>query len=272
MVKKTMVGLLIAGLLILIIWLGTWYIAGAVWLVSVLVQYEMIKTLKKGDIKPISPVLIGFTVLLAPVYYFAPEIGMGRLEAVFLLQMIAVSILFVSGIIFKHYNFESIFSSVFTLYYPQLFFVFFYMIIFNGDENLARLMLLVAFTSAAMSDTMAYFVGSFMGKTKLAPSISPKKTVEGSVGGIIGAIIGVVIVALIFDQGRFRIMSYVLLAVILSIFAQLGDLSASMVKRRYGVKDFGSIMPGHGGFFDRVDSTFFVLPIVYMFFKINLNF
>ncbi len=243
MVKKTIVGLLIAGLLILIIWLGTWYIAGAVWIVSVLVQYEMIKTLKKGDIKPISPILIGFTVLLAPIYYFAP---------VFLFQMLAVSLIFVSGIIFKHYNFESIFSSIFTLYYPQLFFVFFYMIIFNGDEDLARLMLLVAFTSAAMSDTGAYFVGSFMGKTKLAPSISPNKTVEGSVGGILGAIIGVVIVALIFDQGRVRIVS------------------ASMVKRRYGVKDFGSIMPGHGGFFDRVDSTLFVLPVVYMFYIINL--
>ncbi len=272
MVKKTIVGVIIAGLLILIIMLGKWYIAGATWLVSILVQYEMIKTIKKAEIKPVTPVLIGFAVLAGPVYYFGALMGTEQLEAIFVFQMIAVSLIFVSGIVFKHYNFESIFSSIFTLYYPQLFFVFFYMIIFNGDDELARLMLLVAFAAAAMSDTCAYFVGSFMGKTKLCPRISPNKTVEGAVGGILGGIIGVVAVALLLDQGRMRIVDYVLLAVILSIFAQIGDLAASMVKRRYGVKDFGSIMPGHGGFFDRVDSTLFTLPIVYMFFRINLNF
>ncbi len=272
MLKKSLVGLGVAALLCVIIWLGKWYIAGATWIVAVLVQYEMIKTLKKADIKPVTPVLIAFAVFAPALYYMGDMLGVSALEAVFIFQMLCVSLIFGSGIVFKHYNYESVFSSIFSLYYPQLFFVFFYMIIFVGDDDLSRLMLLVAFTSAAMSDTMAYFVGSFMGKTKLCPNISPKKTVEGAIGGVVGAIVGVLIVAVLFDNGRIRIIDYTFLAVILSIFAQLGDLSASMVKRRYGIKDFGSVMPGHGGFFDRVDSTLFTLPIVYMFFKITLNF
>lgn len=265
MLKRIIVGVIAALILAALIWLHGWVIAGAVVIASLLVQYEMIKTIKESGTQPVSFVLYAFTALLLPVYYF------GGLPAVFVVQMFAVALIFVAGVLFRRYNYESIFSSVFTLYYPQLFFVFLYMIIFIGDAELSRLMLMVAFACSVMTDTFAYFTGTFLGKTKLCPHISPKKTVEGALGGLIGGILGVLVVAILFDRGRVHLIEYTMFTAVLSALAQVGDLSASVVKRRYGVKDFGSILPGHGGMLDRLDSTLFILPVVYMFYKLYLN-
>ncbi len=254
-----------------LVWLHGWFIVGFFTLVSLVIQYEMIKTIKTAGIKPTSIILFVFTAAMMPMYYFY------GLAGVFVLQMFAVVLIFATCIIFKQYDYESIFSSIFCLYYPQLFFVFLYMILFVESPagvwnmELSRLILLVAFGCSCMTDICAYFTGSLVGKTPLCKHISPKKTVEGAAGGLVGGIVGVEIVALIFDQGRVHLIEYAIFAFVLSIFAQLGDLAASVVKRRYGVKDFGSVIPGHGGFLDRMDSTLFILPLVYMFYKIYLG-
>ncbi|HSH36827.1 phosphatidate cytidylyltransferase, partial [Schnuerera sp.] len=113
------------------------------------------------------------------------------------------------------------------------------------------------------TDTFAYLTGSLFGKNKLCPKLSPKKTVEGSIGGIIGSII----LTLIFVKyyGLFPIWKFFLLAFLGSIIAQLGDLNASKIKRVTGIKDYGFIMPGHGGILDRFDSILFTAPFVYYF-------
>lgn len=124
------------------------------------------------------------------------------------------------------------------------------------------------FVGACMSDTFAYIVGSLLGKTKLAPEISPKKTVEGSIGAIAGTIISMLIYGLIIDLSTKLTVNYlylILLGVCCSVFAQFGDLVASMIKRMCRIKDFGSIFPGHGGFMDRFDSILFVAPVVLYF-------
>ncbi|MDH7601578.1 MAG: phosphatidate cytidylyltransferase [Armatimonadota bacterium] len=103
-------------------------------------------------------------------------------------------------------------------------------------------------------DTVAYFVGRYYGRTKLAPKLSPGKTIEGSVGGLVGSII----VAAVFGA-LIRLPAWHSLAmgVLIGILAQLGDLTESAVKREIGIKDFGTIMPGHGGVLDRFDSLLF---------------
>ena len=123
------------------------------------------------------------------------------------------------------------------------------------------------FLIAWLTDTFAYFTGFFIGKHKLIPSVSPKKTIEGSIGGIVGAII---IVAL-FQYVCFEFFGFepnyikgVIVAVVCSIASQFGDLAASCIKREHGVKDFGSIMPGHGGVLDRFDSVIYISPIVFL--------
>lgn len=116
---------------------------------------------------------------------------------------------------------------------------------------------LLIFISAWVTDTGAYFVGVFFGKHKLIPDVSPKKTVEGALGGIASCILGFVIFGVIMQFGFKFTPNYlilILLAIILSVISMCGDLIASLIKRSYKVKDYGHIIPGHGGIMDRFDS------------------
>lgn len=127
--------------------------------------------------------------------------------------------------------------------------------------------------SACMTDTCAYFAGSLLGKHKLCPKISPKKTVEGAVGGVIGcAIANTVLYAVysnfIFETSANNYASIVVASVITSIVGMCGDLTASLIKRNYGIKDFGNLIPGHGGIMDRFDSIMFVSAAFYAVFNI----
>ncbi len=107
-------------------------------------------------------------------------------------------------------------------------------------------------------DTAAYFCGSFFGKNKLAPKISPNKTWEGSIGGyIVGMIISMIFGLLVVKQYPKSLI--IISSLILPLISQIGDLSFSAVKRKFGVKDFGSLIPGHGGMLDRIDSLIFAL-------------
>lgn len=116
---------------------------------------------------------------------------------------------------------------------------------------------------AFMSDTGAYFMGRACGKHKLCPAVSPNKTVEGSVGGFIGSVVGMVIYHLVvkatvrLDLGWDMV---IVLGLVASLLGQIGDLSFSVIKREFGIKDYGTIFPGHGGVLDRFDSVLFVSP------------
>lgn len=115
------------------------------------------------------------------------------------------------------------------------------------------------------TDTCAYFVGCKFGKHKFS-EISPKKSIEGCVGGTVGAIIIGVIYALALNKLANLQISYLYIALItgvLSILSQIGDLSASSIKRTVGIKDFGNLIPGHGGMLDRIDSIIFIAPFAY---------
>ena len=117
---------------------------------------------------------------------------------------------------------------------------------------------LYCFIIAVATDTFAYLGGSLFGKHKLSMEISPNKTIEGSViGSLFGTIIGIVFYY--FVIGNINIYYLVILSFLLTIFAQLGDLFFSSIKRFYGIKDYSNIIPGHGGILDRLDSVLFVI-------------
>ncbi len=133
---------------------------------------------------------------------------------------------------------------------------------------------LLALCIAWLSDTGAYFCGKFFGKNKLCPSISPKKTVEGFLGGVSVSVFSTLFVTIIFDLFVFagnvgvNYIKIVVMALVGALISVLGDLCFSAVKRKCGVKDFGSLMPGHGGVLDRFDSVIFVIPYVYIFVRL----
>ncbi|MDY0093942.1 MAG: phosphatidate cytidylyltransferase [Candidatus Vecturithrix sp.] len=113
-------------------------------------------------------------------------------------------------------------------------------------------------------DTGAYYTGSFFGKHKLAPVISPKKTLEGALGGTAASVIASLIAKLTF----LPLLSYthaLVLALLMAVIAQLGDLCESMLKRSANVKDSGTLLPGHGGILDRVDGVMFAAPVLYYY-------
>ena len=125
---------------------------------------------------------------------------------------------------------------------------------------------------AWVTDTGAYFVGVTMGKHKLIPDVSPKKSVEGAIGGIIITTLAFLGYGLLIDKVFDHAVNYIGLAVaglLLSVVSMLGDLIASLVKRHYGVKDFGSLFPGHGGVLDRFDSI--IATSLFIFVLCNLS-
>lgn len=125
------------------------------------------------------------------------------------------------------------------------------------------------FTAILLTDVGCYYAGSKFGKHKLAPVISPNKTIEGSIGGIISAIFGAVVVGIFINIWFVPVNWYVpiLAGFLCTIFAQIGDLCESLIKRDAGVKDSGNSLPGHGGFLDRADSFVLTIPVMYYFCK-----
>ena len=136
------------------------------------------------------------------------------------------------------------------------------------EPNLAAWLIFFTLCCAWLTDALAYFAGRTLGKHQLAPHISPKKTVEGAIGGIVGLTVANLGFVLLFNQVflkqyKINLLAVCLLSLVLGAVSVVGDLAASVLKRNYGVKDFGKFFPGHGGVMDRFDSLLLVSPVVY---------
>ncbi len=128
-------------------------------------------------------------------------------------------------------------------------------------------MVMIPLVAAFCSDSAALFAGMAMGRHKLAPRVSPKKTVEGAVGGLLGGMLGMILFRIIFflvTEVQLSIGWCLLLGLAGAAMGQLGDLSFSAIKRECGVKDYGRLLPGHGGVLDRFDSVIFASPLVWL--------
>ena len=128
-------------------------------------------------------------------------------------------------------------------------------------------LVLIPLVSAFMSDSLALFGGMLFGKTKLAPRVSPKKTREGAVSGLVGGMVGMILFRIVFflcTEVQLHIGWCVALGFVGAVMGQLGDLSFSCVKRQCGIKDYGRLLPGHGGVLDRVDGVIFAAPVTWM--------
>ncbi len=139
--------------------------------------------------------------------------------------------------------------------------------LYNDFGNYAALLV---FICAWMTDSGAYFVGCGLGKHKLIPHVSPKKTVEGAIGGVITAVVSCLVYMVVlqklslfeFDK-TFGYGGIAVVALFASVFSQIGDLVASCIKRDCNIKDFGTLLPGHGGILDRFDSVIYITPVIY---------
>ncbi len=135
----------------------------------------------------------------------------------------------------------------------------------DSGRMVGQYLYLLVFIAAWTTDTFAYFTGFFFGKHKLCPKISPKKTVEGAIGGVTFCVIAFVIYGAVVSTAFDLAANYFglgVVAVLMSVLAQCGDLLASVIKRTYGIKDYGKLFPGHGGVLDRFDSVLLLAPFL----------
>lgn len=243
----------IIGLLVffLVIFSHHYVLYGAVTLVTVGMLLEMYRML---DTKK-SLAVIGLIVGIA--------ICVGCITNTRLFLIMAASMVYGFTIIFLHgkVNSRDVLVSAFVTVFISMF-----MGMLISIRKLDKFIVLLPFVCAWLSDTGAYFIGSAIGKHKLCEAISPKKTVEGAVGGLIFSSLGSIgfIAAMTnFAPSNMAIVKFGLIGLSVGIVSQFGDLIFSCIKRDSGKKDYGSILPGHGGILDRFDSVLFVLPFVY---------
>ena len=144
------------------------------------------------------------------------------------------------------------------------------LVLLRDFEAIGGYIYILTFVGAWFTDIFAYFTGRFLGRHKLIPDISPKKTVEGSIGGIFFCVVAYIVYGIAL-QNLFGLKpNYIVLAIVavlISFVSQAGDLTMSAIKRKFGIKDFGKIMPGHGGLLDRFDSVIPVSLLLYFAFR-----
>ncbi len=241
------------------------FVIGAVAVIGIL---ELLSAAKITKFKPICilcSILVGITPFLS-----TPETVEYRMAIYLMFVFVAFMMLLANH---DQLRFADL---AFALFSSLLLGLVFSVFIYIRDMNLAKSIkffyILLIFGGAWLSDSAAYFAGKFFGKHKLAPEISPKKTVEGAIGGVLGCVLGFVILGIAFDaiavsNGMiFKVNYFVLVpvALVLSVVGMLGDLTFSVIKRQYGIKDYGNLLPGHGGVLDRFDSVTFTAPALYI--------
>ncbi|WP_203636300.1 phosphatidate cytidylyltransferase [Thermobrachium celere] len=225
-------------------------------IVTAIALYEYINAYK-SKFPIISFLLIAFFII-NQLIMFTSDISQYNLILIYLLFLLSMAY----PIFSKKYT---VISSALTVI-GYIYIVSFFNLLVKIDQfNNGHRLIWIVFIIAWCCDTFAYFTGMAFGKRKLCPEVSPKKTIEGSIGGILGSIIGLFIWKYFNRTIDVTYIELIILGAFGAIVSQIGDLSASLIKRYVGIKDYGNIMPGHGGILDRFDSILYVIPIVYYY-------
>ncbi len=216
--------------------------------------------------------------VLCIIFYICLLLGENRLcdviaennyfEIIALMYLILLMAVYVFT--FPKYKACDIWLSYFGFFYVGVMLSFIYKI--RMVEEYGQYLVWLVFICSWVCDTSAYCVGMLLGKHKLAPKLSPKKSIEGSVGGILGsALVGAVYgytLRNIMLTDISPILLFAIIGAVGAMLSQIGDLAASAIKRNYEIKDYGKLIPGHGGILDRFDSVIFTAPVIYFLFVV----
>ena len=251
-------GIILLAIAITVVVLGDDVLFGTLLAISLIGMTELYKIL---NIEKKVPGIIGY---VAAVIYYA-LIYFNRLQYLVLLFISFLLLLMVIYVIaFPKYRIEQVLMAFFGLFYVAVMLSYVYRVRIIED---GAILVWLIFIGAWGSDTCAYAVGMVLGKHKAFPTLSPKKSIEGCIGGIAGAgLIGFLYALALgskitgVDNPR---LLFALIGAASSVISQTGDLAASAIKRNYDIKDYGKLIPGHGGILDRFDSMIFTAPVVY---------
>ena len=241
--------------LLLIVFLGGYVLLAACFIIGIMGVREFFKAFESMDIKPSHLIAYVMTSVLYLVNIFFNK-------AEFYVAWCFVTVLVCLLYLFK-INERKLEDDMVTLL--GIFYVVFFSFHVTLTEQSGKYGILVwlVLLTAFGTDIMAYFTGFLLGKHKLCPDISPKKTIEGSIGGILGSMVLCGLFGYFFAQDL--LYHCVIIGALGGIVSQFGDLTASIFKRKIGIKDYGNLIPGHGGIMDRFDSVLFTAPMVYYY-------
>ena len=258
---------LISGIILVIIALatiisGSWILFFTLLAVSLIGMRELYKVMKVSDEHVTVLELVGY--LGAVLYYIAMKADFGNYGTMaIIISMILILFVYVFG--YPKYHAEQVMAAFFGMVYVAVMLSFIYLTRSLPD---GKFLVWLIFLCSWGCDTCAYCVGMLIGKHKMAPVLSPKKSIEGAVGGVAGAaLLGVIYAAA--TQGKMA--EYALICAVGALISMVGDLAASAIKRNQNIKDYGKLIPGHGGILDRFDSVIITAPVIYYLAKTILG-
>ena len=258
---------LISGIVLVIIALatiisGSWILFFTLLAVSLIGMRELYKVMKVSDEHVTVLELVGY--LGAVLYYIAMKADFGNYGTMaIIISMILILFVYVFG--YPKYHAEQVMAAFFGVVYVAVMLSFIYLTRSLPD---GKFLVWLIFLCSWGCDTCAYCVGMLIGKHKMAPVLSPKKSIEGAVGGVAGAeLLGVIYAAA--TQGKMA--EYALICAVGALISMVGDLAASAIKRNQNIKDYGKLIPGHGGILDRFDSVIITAPVIYYLAKTILG-
>ena len=258
---RMLTGLLFGWIVVECIMLGGLFLLGLLGVILAFASKEYVKILNhKGFYPSLKVIYIAEIVLAAIVYFERFDLVAATLTICSMCSFMWV--LFVGRQPYIANVATTLLGMVYCGWFPLH--LIFFRNLHNAQYESGLGFVIMMIASVIATDVGCYYVGSKWGKRKLAPTVSPNKTVEGALGGVAGSVIMAEIFGCYLGLGWFISLVAGLLC---TMFAQIGDLCESLLKRDAGVKDSGDTLPGHGGFLDRTDSFALTIPIVYYFFK-----
>lgn len=263
MLTRTITGAILAVVLIAALALGSWWFAVMFMLAICMSVYEMFRALKSAGHHPVEWPVWACMALSLPLL----TMGWGK-SALIMPLMAGACMLTASVVMFrKEPKLEDALLSLMPLLAVVLPGMCMLALFRAPNRQIELMLMILSFGTPLAGDTLAYWIGSKFGKRRLCVAVSPKKSVEGAIAGLAGSVIFAVVVWLIF--AGLTTLPPVWHAVVLGLLGgmagQMGDLFASLVKRHCGIKDYGTIFPGHGGMMDRLDSVYWATVVMYVY-------
>ncbi len=281
--KRTVIAVILIGIMLALLYVGSFEPYGFIafdmmMLIMVsIATLEMFYVMKKKYNPFLIPVIVCI-VIIYPIQFLLEKYTHTRGYAGVMITAVIGFILSMTIFIFdkNQRSFEDLISTIFVLLYPLLI----VSIAYVSNHRMGFLPVLVAIGTSLMADTFAYFVGSTVKGPKIFPNISPKKTWSGCIAGLFGGVAGALLIYAVFEVWQFPthivftvtglvehngwargwiIGIYVIVGFVIGFVSEIGDLAASSIKRRFGVKDYSNLLGAHGGFMDRIDSILFAL-------------
>lgn len=265
-VKRIISGIVLIAIAFAMIIPGGMIMAGFLMIVGLIAYRELVKCFELTGILEI----VGYVGIV--IYYLVMTFVSDRTYLLLVVTALVIAFMTVYVVTFPKFEAKDIMISTFCVIYAPIMFGFIYM---TRELEFGFYTVWLIFICSSVCDMCAYFVGMLIGKHKMAPILSPKKSIEGAVGGVIGTIIcsGLYGHFVLEPQvpGKNITVWVILISIVGAFASMIGDLAASAIKRNRNIKDYGKLIPGHGGIMDRFDSIIFTAPMIYLLTILFIN-